>query len=425
MGLSTMLLLVASAAEAQFSPWVSQASITGDSQFAIYDRVAQAVVANPVYQHPQRDGDPVSQPAGVVNGTSVTVTIDLNGAVDIGDPILVKVRPTARIGKSEIPVTPEEIIAEVAQWSDPDDLPFSLSAPVGVGKQQIDITWSIETSTDGGETWWTEKPDESLHTLYTTYAMPIVSQTYLGQRPERGNPWIDMLERSTVWAAGLTNDEEIMQALAVTFWANSEHIYDGGGHSTPSDYNTLNVERFLNPEIDPQADCRDMSNFLALLGRSLGLDVTTFRIRGGVSGNGFFYTQYLGPHGGQQPAVIYRPGPIRIYTTDPIHGWTQTAWNYHQVALYNGKIYDACAQIEFSPFVPRNPSNILNHRDLNEEEATMLGYQYIPDGDYVPNKLGYLLSSSYDDYQPYLVLNESPFISYSHIEQQGAPPIVR
>jgi len=75
--------------------------------------------------------------------------------------------------------------------------------------------------------------------------------------------------------------------------------------------------------------------------------------------------------------------------------------------------------------VPRNPSNILNHRDLNEEEATMLGYQYIPDGDYVPNKLGYLLSSSYDDYQPYLVLNESPFISYSHIEQQGAPPIVR
>ena len=32
MGLPTMLLLVASAAEAQFSPWVSQASITGDSQ---------------------------------------------------------------------------------------------------------------------------------------------------------------------------------------------------------------------------------------------------------------------------------------------------------------------------------------------------------------------------------------------------------
>src|SRR5215831_377973 len=108
MGLPTMLLLVASAAEAQFSPWVSQASITGDSQFAIYDRVAQALVGNPVYQHGQRDGDPVSQPAGVVNGTSVTVTVDLNGAVDIVDPILVKVRPTARIGKSEIPVTPEE-----------------------------------------------------------------------------------------------------------------------------------------------------------------------------------------------------------------------------------------------------------------------------------------------------------------------------
>jgi hypothetical protein len=120
-----------------------------------------------------------------------------------------------------------------------------------------------------------------------------------------------------------------------------------------------------------------------------------------------------------------RPGPVSIFTTPPVHTWTQTAWNYHQVALYNGKIYDACAQIELSPFVPRNPSNILNHRNLTETDATRLGYEYIPDGDYVPNKPGFLLSSTYGDYQPQLVLNESPFLSNSHIEQQGAPPIVR
>lgn len=426
-GLPALLLLVAWAAEAQFNPWVSAASIDGDSQFAIYDRQAQALVENPVYQNPKRGGDPVQQPAGVVNSSSVTVSIDLNGEVAIVDPILVRVRPSARIGMTEIPLTPDVLTATVAQWSDPDDFSFTFRAPVGVGRHEVDITWSIETSTDGGETWWTEKPDESLHTLYTTYASPIVSQTYLGQRPERGNPWIDMLERSTVWAGGLTNDEDIMQALSVNFWANSEHIYDGGAHSTPTDYNTINVERFLDPSIDIQADCRDMSNFLALLGRSLGLNVTTFRIRGGVSGNGFFYTQYLGPHGGHQPAFILQPGnpPRRIWTTQPIHTWTQTAWNYHQVALYNGKIYDACAQIEFSPFVPRNPSNILNHRNLSEQEAAMLGYEYIPDGDYVPNAPGYLLSSSYEEYQPLLVLNEDPFISYSHIEQQGASPIVR
>ena len=424
---STLVIAIGSAAEAQFNPWVSEASIAGDSQFAIYDREAQALVDNPVYWRTERTGDPVRQPAGAVNGTDVTLTVDLYGEVEIGDPILVRVRPFAQIGKNEIPVTPDVLTLKVAQWSDPDDLSFTFTAPLGVGRHEIDVTWAIETSTDGGETWWAEKPDESLHTLYTTYDMPIVSSTYLGQRPERGNPWIDMLERSTTWAAGLTNDEDIMQALTVAFWANSEHIYDGGAHSTPTDYNTLNVERFLDPSMDIQADCRDMSNFLALLGRSLGLNVSTFRIRGGPSGNGFFYTQYLGPHGGNQPAFILQPGnpPRRIWTTQPIHTWTQTAWNYHQVALYKGKIYDACAQIEFSPFVPRNPSNILNHRNLTEQEAAMLGYEYIPDGDYVPNAPGYLLRSSYDDYQPLLVLNESPFVSSSHIEQQGAPPIVR
>src|SRR5262249_25383012 len=108
MGLPTLLLLVASAAEAQFNPSVWQASITGDSQIAIYDREAQALVENPVYQRPKPEGDPVSQPAGVVNGTSLTVTIDLNGQVDIVDPILVRVRPTAQIGKSQVPVIPEE-----------------------------------------------------------------------------------------------------------------------------------------------------------------------------------------------------------------------------------------------------------------------------------------------------------------------------
>jgi hypothetical protein len=417
--------LLGSTAWAQFKPWVSEVSIIGDAQFDIYDRQAQALVQNPVYQHYDQATDSLRQPTGVVNATSITLTVDLDGQVPVTDPILVRVRPAARFGGTDIAVSPAVLTATVAQWSDPDGLSFSLPAPAGVGKHEVDISWSIETSTDGGTTWWTESPDESLHTLYTTYDRPIISQTYQGLRPERGNPWIDVIDRAARWAAGLSNDEEIMQALAMALWANSEHIYDGGAHSTPTDYNTMNVERFLTPSLDIQADCRDMSNFLALLGRSLGLNVTTFRIRGGAVSPSFFYTQYLGPHGGNQPADILRPGPVRIYTTPRVHTWTQTAWNYHQVALYNGKIYDACAMIEFSPFVPRNPSNILNHRDLSATEAASLGYEYIPEGDYVPNGPGFLLSSSYQEYQPLLVLNESPFPSQSHIEQQGAPPIVR
>jgi hypothetical protein len=422
------LLMFASTAWAQFNPWVNEISITGDAQFDIYDRQAQALVQNPVYQHDDPSVDPQRQPAGVVGATSVILTVDLDGQVAVGDPILVRVRPGARIGKTDIPVSPDMLTVKVAQWSDPDALSFSLTAPQGVGKHEIDIVWSIETSSDGGETWFTEVPDESLHTLYTTYARPIISSTYLGMRPERGNPWIDVIDRASTWAAGLDNDDEIMQAITIALWTNSEHIYDGGNHSTPTDYNSMNVDRFLNPSIDGRADCRDMSNFLALLGRSLGLNVTTFRIRGGAFSASYFYTQYLGPHGGHQPAFILRPGPtgpVNLFTTPPVHQWTQTAWNYHQVALYNGRIYDACAQIELSPFVPRNPSDIINQRNLTETDANRLGYEYIPDGDYLPNKPGFLLSSTYSDYQPQLVLNETYFLSYSHIEQQGAPPIVR
>jgi hypothetical protein len=313
----------------------------------------------------------------------------------------------------------------VADWADPDNITFTFDAPYGVGQPVIAVQWTLETSEDGGATWTTEVGDQSAQVLYTTLGTPIISPTYLGQRPERGNPWIDMLDRATRFAAGLDDGFAVMQALAAAFWANSEHIYDGGAHSTPTDYATMNIERFLTPSIDIQADCRDMSNFLALLGRSLGLNVTTFRIRGGVTGQSAFWVQYIGPHGGHQPAFIIKSTGLPIFTTPPIHLWTQTRWNYHQVAFYNGNLFDSAAMIEADPFVPRNPADIINHRDLSAAQAQQLGYAYIPDGTYVPNSPTFLLGGDYNFYQPYLVLNESPFPSTSHIEQQGAAPIVR
>jgi len=73
--------MFASTAWAQFNPWVSEVSITGDAQFDIYGRQAQALalVQNPVYQHDDPSVDPQQQPAGVVGATSVTLTVDLNG----------------------------------------------------------------------------------------------------------------------------------------------------------------------------------------------------------------------------------------------------------------------------------------------------------------------------------------------------------
>ncbi len=168
--------MFASTAWAQFNPWVSEVSITGDAQFDIYDRQAQALVQNPVYQHDDPSVDPQRQPAGVVGSTSLTLTVDLNGQVPVGDPILVRIRPAARIGKTDIPVSPDTVTATVAQWSDPDALSFSLTAPQGVGKHEIDLVWSIETSTDGGATWLPETPDES-HLFDVSRSAPRTRQS--------------------------------------------------------------------------------------------------------------------------------------------------------------------------------------------------------------------------------------------------------
>jgi hypothetical protein len=415
----------ATATFAEYAPWVRSISVAGDQQFVIYDRLAQAVVENPVYLRQSPTTDPVSQPSGVVHSSSLSFSVDLDGQVPVGNPILVRVTPQGTANGSPFLFSPASQTVLVSSWADPDDIPFAFTGPYGIGQPVIAVQWTLETSDDEGVTWTVEVGDQSTQVLYTTLAMPIITGTYQGQRRERGNPWIDTLDRSTRFAAGLDTDDAVMRALARRFWANSEHIYDGGAHSTPTDYNTLNLERFLNPSIDIQADCRDMSNFLALLGRSLGLNVTTFRIRGGVSVPAAFWVQYLGPHGGHQPAFIINSlGQLR-FTTPPVHAWTQTRWNYHQVAFYNGNLFDSAAMIELDPFVPRNPSNIINHRDLREADAQRLGYEYIPDGTYVPNGPAFLEGGDYNYYQPYLVLNESPFVSSSHIEQQGAPPIVR
>jgi len=410
-----------------YSAWVRSVNINGPQQFNIYDRTTQALVQNPVYRHYDLAQPAQDKPAGVVHSTPVTLQADLDGVVPVGAPVWVYVYPFAFIGDNYVSLTETGALTLVSQWSDPDtaDLSFTFNAPYGVGKREMYIYWYVWTSDDGGQTWVDEAGDFTLHTFYTTLARPIVSQAV--GAAIKGNPWIEMLERSAVWAQGLDNDVAIMQALTPMLWANSMHIYDGGQHST-SGFDQLDVNRFLTPSLDIQADCRDMSNFLALLGRSLGLNVTTLRIRGGTTGLGNFWTQYLGPHTNgepnRQPAAIIR-STGQFLGNSLNHTWTQTRWNYHQVAQYGGILYDACAKVERQPFVPRNPSTIINHRNLRPAEAAQIGFAYIPPGDYQPNREDFLLGSTYAQYQPLLVLNEAPFTAASHIEVQGQPPVVR
>src|SRR5262249_61078483 len=97
--LVTLALLGASStAVAQVSPWVNQVAVTGDQQFAIYDRFIPGLVENPVYQRPEATVDPTVRPAGVVRASTVSLWVDLHGQVPLGEGgILVRLTPPARI----------------------------------------------------------------------------------------------------------------------------------------------------------------------------------------------------------------------------------------------------------------------------------------------------------------------------------------
>src|SRR5262249_21428577 len=138
-------------AYAQFGVWVNSVSMTSDQQFAIYDRFIPGLVQNPVYQRPEATVDPTVKPSGIVHSSTVSMFIDLNGQIPLDDGgAMVRLTPSAHIGETPVALTPAQAVVTVAQWSDPDAIQFDVTAPYGIGRHQIIIDWTLETSTDGG-----------------------------------------------------------------------------------------------------------------------------------------------------------------------------------------------------------------------------------------------------------------------------------
>ncbi len=219
-----------------------------------------------------------------------------------------------------------------------------------------------------------------------------------------------------------------MQKLTGNAFLHSGHTYDGYEHSSTSDGNyrdTFYLNRFLNNQPDLRrynhstgayvyyagADCRDMANFLSVLGKSLGLNVQTIKLR---SQNGFF-TKYIlptsDPVANLQFTWVYRgdpPGNFTLLfkspeseTTHNYHGWNQTGWSFHQVGYFSSDIYDACLKYDLSPPNPLNPNNYINQRAIWQDEAQNYGIPFI--GEYTPGNADYPNGVAPDTYKNNLI----------------------
>jgi hypothetical protein len=150
-------------------------------------------------------------------------------------------------------------------------------------------------------------------------------------------PWANgVLDRACWWANGQANEADTVAKVTDGAYKYTGVMYCGKGyHSSGS---TFDLSTFLNQtsssnnpcQYFPWADCQDMSAYLHVLSRALG--VSSIQVRK-IQGS-FQYHPIL---------------PIGH------SGWDSGGWGFHRVGHYNNKVYDACLMLNQSaPIIPKN-----------------------------------------------------------------------
>ncbi len=269
----------------------------------------------------------------------------------------------------------------------------------------LNIKFYYQKGTDGvGDPIWAEIPGHQIttHTLYTVFEVP--KDPWVAQLP-----WVVVMDNAADWAGNTDNSDTAFGNIVDEAFTNAGHDYDSGGHHTTQGYTDFNLTKFLlaadHDDYDPQADCRDMSNWVSCLGSAIGLDVHTRQIRGPGS-NGTYFTKYIDGIGtAQYEADVYENEDSPRGTTESTHDWIQTKWSYHQLPYYNDKWYDSCAQY-FTEGPAVNPDHYLNQNDCNATEAAGFGFPYISPGDFVPTVFECPKGKSYLDMKELLVYSD-------------------
>jgi len=150
-------------------------------------------------------------------------------------------------------------------------------------------------------------------------------------------PWANgVLDRACWWANGQTNEADTVAKLTDGAYKYTGVVYCGyGSHAYGS---IFDLSAFLNQTGSsynpcasfPWADCQDMSAYLHVLSRALGVSSVQMR---------------------------KIQGPFQYHPILPIghSSWNSGAWNFHRVGHYNNKVYDACLMLNQSaPIIPKN-----------------------------------------------------------------------
>ncbi len=187
--------------------------------------------------------------------------------------------------------------------------------PNYVGYKYITWNWKYRDVNNSG--YAETEAATSRNKIYIVYADPQSPMTV---------PWVDgVLEKACSWANNESVEADIVAELTDgAFYSTGKTYFGGNSHSPGS---TFYLTSFLS---ENWADCRDMSAYLHVLCRAVGVAPTQMlRIQG------LFDTKPILPIGNTS--------------------WGSTSWNFHRVGYYLNKVYDACLKLnQSSPVIPKS-----------------------------------------------------------------------
>jgi len=149
------------------------------------------------------------------------------------------------------------------------------------------------------------------HTVYVVYAAPGAPWSTAANNTL--NPWANVLDYACDWASGEANLADAVRVI--TLKAHTDFGKEYYGEDTHTVDNNCNLTSLLAAN---RADCRDMSAVVQLFANVVGVpnnDIKVRRIEGGFQ--------------------TYPVQPMKL-------SWQSVWWDFHQVAWYNGSVYDAC-----------------------------------------------------------------------------------
>jgi hypothetical protein len=230
------------------------------------------------------------------------------------------------------------------------------SVPNSVGKH--DKTWTWYVVEVGGEQLETPISVGTTNNLtyYTILATPQAPMTV---------PWTDVLDYACVWANGTTTGAGVVSGITSGAYNNSFKTYTEEGQYCLEA--TFTLTGFLAQQY---TDCREISAVVQVFSNALGISSYNSPSIGveRIDSAEAIYQLFDG---------IYCKSICLIGNTNWTAGEENDWWNFHQLTIYNGNVYDACLKLnQSSPRIPMGENIQGNYKtDLWHESTNYINQE--------------------------------------------------